>query len=90
VRLTIFLIEKDFTCLNRIVPVGSRSKKVLAQAVHFASMAGSSARNYVVTCEEMEARNLLMYARGECPGAAASILEAFRGAKLAPELRSQV
>jgi transcriptional regulator of acetoin/glycerol metabolism len=86
--LTIFLIEKDFTRLNRIVPVGSHSKKVLARAVHFESVAGRfSARNYVLTCEEAEARNLLMYAEGECPGAAAGILEAFRGASLAPEIR---
>ena len=85
--LTIFLIEKDFKCLNRIVPVGSHSKAVLAQAVHFASVAGRfSARNYIIACDETEARNLLMYARGECPGAATSILEAFRGACLAPEL----
>jgi hypothetical protein len=87
--LTIFLIEKDFISLNRLLPVGSHSKKVLTRAVHFASVAGRfSARNYVFTCGETEARNLLMYAWGECPGAAACIVEAFRSACLAPETQS--
>ena len=76
--LTIFLIEKDFTCLKRIVPVGSHSKKVLAQAVHLASR--FSARNYVVTCGETEARNLLMYCAGvNARTLPVSILEAIRG-----------
>jgi hypothetical protein len=84
--LTIFLIERDFKCLNRFVPVGSHSKKVLGEAVPFASVAGRfSARNYIITCDETEARILLMYAR-ECTGAAARILEAFRVPGLAPEL----
>ena len=84
--LTIFVGEKDFTCLTRTIPVGSHSKQVLAHAVRFTSVAGSfSPGNYIVSCEESEARNLLMYARGECPGAAASIVEACRAVGLAPE-----
>jgi hypothetical protein len=84
VTLTVFITEKDFGCLSRAVPVGSHSKRVLAQADHFAS-AADTAGNYVLTCEENEARNLLMYARVKCPGAAASILEALRAVGVSPE-----
>jgi hypothetical protein len=75
VKLTIFLSEKEFTCLNRAIAVGSHSKQILARAVQLKSK--FSAGNYVLGCDEPEARNLLMYARGRCPGAAASIVEAF-------------
>ena len=81
--LTIFISAKEFTCLNRAVPVGSRSKQVLAQAVQLTSK--FSAGNYALACDEPEARNLLMYARGRCPGAAASIVEAFKTAALVAE-----
>jgi hypothetical protein len=83
--LTIFISKEDFTCLNRIVPVGSHSKKVLAKAVNFADR--FSVGNYVITCDENEARNLLMYARAQCPGTSARIGEAFRAANLASEDR---
>ena len=81
--LTIFITQKEFNCLSRNIPIGSHSKKILAHPVQLASKFISG--NYVLSCEEPEARNLLMYARDRCPGAAAQIIEAFKAAGLAPE-----
>jgi hypothetical protein len=72
--LKIFLDDKSFHCLKQSIPAGSRSKLILENALHFGS-------NAVVSCDEAEARNLLLYA-DHCPGVIASIHEALRSAGL--------
>jgi hypothetical protein len=75
--LKIFLDDKSFHCLKESIPPGSRSKSIIEKAVHL-DLFGSNA---VLSCEEAEARNLLLYA-GHCPGVIASIHNAFRAAGL--------
>ena len=74
--LTIFLDDKSFHCLKRSIPPASKAKFVLTEkTVHLGS-------NVVISCEEAEARNLLLYA-DHCPGVVASIHEALRSARIA-------
>ena len=75
--LKIFLDDKSFHCLKQSIPSGSRSKSIIEKAVHL-DLFGSNA---VLSCEEAEARNLLLFA-GHCPGVIASIHNAFRAAGL--------
>jgi hypothetical protein len=75
--LKIFLDEKSFHCLKQAIPTGSRSKTIIANAVHWNS-------NVVLSCDEAEARNLLLYA-GHCPGVIAAIHRVFRDADLSLE-----
>ena len=75
--LKIFLDEKSFHCLKQAIPTGSRSKTIIANAVHWNS-------NVVLSCNEAEARNLLLYA-GHCPGVIAAIHRVFRDADLSLE-----
>ena len=75
--LKIFLDDKGFHCLKRCIPHGSHSKFVVEEAVHV-NFFGSNA---VVSCDETEARNLLMYA-SHCPTVVASIHKALRLAGL--------
>ena len=78
--LKIFLDDKSFHCLKQCIPSGSRSKLLLEKAVPL-NFFGS---NTVISCEEAEARNLLLYA-GHCPGVIAAIQKALRSAGLAVE-----
>ena len=75
--IKIFLDDKSFHCLKQSIPPGSHSKIVIEHAVHL-NFFGS---NTVLSCEEAEARNLLLYA-GHCPGVAASVHKALRFAGL--------
>jgi len=75
--LKIFLDDKSFHCLKHCIPPGSRSKLLLEKAVPL-NFFGS---NTVISCDEAEARNLLLYA-GHCPGVIASIQKALRSAGL--------
>lgn len=75
--LKIFLDDKSFHELKRSIPSGSRSKRVLEESVRL-KFFGSNA---VISCNEAEARNLLLYA-GHCPGAVVSIKEALLSAGL--------
>jgi hypothetical protein len=75
--LKIFLDDKSFYCLKQSIPAGSRSKSIIDKAVHLDLFGG----NAVLSCEEADARNLLVYA-GHCPGVIASIHKAFRAAGL--------
>jgi len=75
--LKIFLDDKSFHCLNQSIPAGSHSKLIIRKAVHL-DLFG---RNAVLTCEETEARNLLIYAE-HCPSVIASIHNAFQSAGL--------
>ena len=75
--LKIFLDDKSFHCLKQSIPAGSRSKSIIEKAVHLDLFGG----NAVLSCDEAEARNLLLYA-GHCPGVIASIHKAFRAAGL--------
>ena len=75
--LKIFLDEKSFHCLKQAIPTGSRSKTIIANAVRWNS-------NVVLSCDEAEARNLLLYA-GHCPGVIAAIHRVFRDADLSLE-----
>jgi hypothetical protein len=80
--LKIFLDDKSFHCLKDAIPSGSPSKFVIQKAVHL-NLFG---RNAVLSCEETEARNLLIYA-GHCPSVIASIRNAFQSAGLPLEKR---
>ena len=77
--LKIFLDDKSFHCLKQSIPARSRSKSIIEKAVHLELFGG----NAVLSSDETEARNLLIYA-GHCPGVIASIHKAFRSARLAP------
>jgi len=76
--LKIFLDDKSFHCLKHAIPSSSRSKLIIRKAVHLDLFGG----NAVLSCDEVEARNLLIYA-GHCPSVIASIHNAFRAAGLA-------
>lgn len=75
--LKIFLGVKSFHCLKQSIPAGSRSKSIIAKAIHL-DLFG---RNAVLSCDETEARNLLIYAT-HCPGVIASIHKVLRDAGL--------
>ncbi len=75
--LKIFLDDKSFHCLKHAIPPGSRSKLIIQKAVHLDLFGG----NAVLSCDETEARNLLIYA-GHCPGVIASVHKAFCDAGL--------
>jgi hypothetical protein len=75
-----FLDDKSFHSLKQSVPPGSHSKLRLPEAVQL-NFFGSNA---VISCDEAEARNLLIYA-GHCPGVIASIHKASRSAGLCLE-----
>jgi hypothetical protein len=75
--LKIFLDDKSFHCLKQSIPARSRSKSIIEQAVHLDLFGG----NAVISSDEAEARNLLIYA-GHCPGVIASIHNAFQSAGL--------
>jgi hypothetical protein len=83
--LKIFLDDKSFHCLKQSIPPDSRSKLVLNEkTVQFKNIGGSlfgSNIVIVISCDEAEARDLLLHA-GRCPGVIASIHEAFRSAGL--------
>jgi hypothetical protein len=76
-NLKIFLDDKSFHCLKQSIPAGSRSKLVIETAVHL-NFFGSNA---VISCDETEARNLLLYA-GHWPGVVSSIHKALHLAGL--------
>jgi hypothetical protein len=76
--LKIFLDDKSFHCLTQSIPAGSRFKSIIEKAVHLDLFGG----NAVLSCDEAEARNLLLYAK-HCPGVIASIHKAFSAAGLA-------
>ncbi len=76
--LKIFLDDKSFHCLTQSIPAGSRFKSIIENAVHLDLFGG----NAVLSCDEAEARNLLLYAK-HCPGVIASIHKAFSTAGLA-------
>jgi hypothetical protein len=65
--LKIFLDDKGFDCLKRSIPAGSPSKFIVGQAAHL----NFYESNTVISCDEAEARNLLLYA-SHCPGVVAS------------------
>lgn len=75
--LKIFLDDRGFHCLKRCIPAASHSKSVVEEAVQV-NFFGS---NTVISCDEVEARNLLIYA-GHCPTVVTSIHQAFRLAGL--------
>jgi hypothetical protein len=75
--LKIHLDDKGFHCLKRSIPHGSRSKFVVKDAVNI-SFFGS---NTVISCDEAEARNLLLYA-SHCPTVIAAIHTALCAAGL--------
>jgi hypothetical protein len=76
-NLKIFLDHKGFQCLKQCIPAGSHSKSVLNNAVHMNSFGDTA----IITCDEAEARNLLLYA-DHCPSVVASIHKALRSAGL--------
>ena len=80
--LKIFLDDKGFDCLKRSIPAGSHSRFVVEEAVHL-NFFGSNA---VLSCDEAEARNLLLYA-SHCPTVVASIHKALLSAGV-PLVRS--
>jgi hypothetical protein len=83
--LKIFLDDKSFHCLKHAIPQGSRSKSLL----HDPSRLNHIGSNTVITCDEAEARNLLLYA-SHCPGVIASVHAAFRASGLPLEKSSKI
>jgi hypothetical protein len=79
--LKIFLDDKSFHCLKQSIPAGSRSKLIIENAVHL-QFFGSNA---VIICDEIEGRNLLLYAN-HCPGVVAAIHKALRSVGLPLDL----
>ena len=79
--LKVFLDDKSFHCLKHAIPARSRSKLLLQDPAHL-SIVGS---NTVISCDEAEAQNLLLYA-SHCPGVIASVHEALRSAGLSLEI----
>ena len=75
--LKIFLDDKSFHCLKHAIPAGSRSKFILQDPARLCLL-GS---NRVISCDEAEARNLLLYAT-PCPGVVASIHQALHSTGL--------
>lgn len=75
--LKIFLDDKSFHCVKRAIPAASRVSLVIEEAVNL-KFFGS---NTVITCNEAEARNLLVYTR-HCAGVVASIHKALLSAGL--------
>jgi hypothetical protein len=73
----IFLDDKSFHCLKQAIPAGSRSKVLLHDPARL-SFVGTST---VISCDEGETRNLLLYA-SHCPGVIASIHNALHSAGL--------
>jgi hypothetical protein len=84
--LKIFLDAKTFHCLKRSVPPGSNSKLVLNEkTVQLGNIRSSLfGSNVVISCNEVEARNLLLYT-GHLPAVIASIHKALRSAGLSPD-----
>jgi hypothetical protein len=83
--LKFFLQSQDFECLKRAVPRTARCFSALEQSVHFTNVAGPGGTGTsVLTCDDMEARDLMAHARDHCPKAATRIAEAFRAAGLTP------
>ncbi len=80
--LKIFLDDKSFHRLKHAIPHGSHSKFIIRKAVHFDLFGG----NAVLSCDETEAQNLLIYAR-HCPSVTTSIHNAFQSAGLPLEKR---
>jgi hypothetical protein len=78
--LKILLDDKGFDCLKRSIPAASHSKFVVEEAMHLIFF-GSNA---VISCDEAEARNLLIYA-DHCPSVVASIHKALFSAGLSIE-----
>jgi hypothetical protein len=76
-NLKIVLDENGFHWLKGCIPRASRSKVFFEDEVRV-NFLGS---NVVISCNEAEARNLLLYADGY-PTVVASIHEAFRSARL--------
>lgn len=74
--LKLFLDDK-IHCLKHAIPAGSRCKLRLHDPARL-SLMGS---NTVISCNEAEARNLLLYA-SHSPGVIASIHQALRSAGL--------
>jgi hypothetical protein len=82
-NLKIFLDEKSLHCLKRSVPRGSRSKFLLVlEEDVLLKLCGN---DVVISCDEAEARNLLLHA-GHYPGVVASIHKALRSAGLPLEV----
>ena len=75
--LKIFVDDRSFHSLKHAIPPGSRSKFILHDPARL-SLLGS---NTVLSCDEAEARNLLLYAT-HCPGVVASIHQALHAAGL--------
>ena len=83
--LKIFVDKKHFDSLKRSIPAVSIFRPLLKGAVFLANAVESHrSATAVITCTVIEARELLIYARRSCLGAAACIAEAIRDAGLIP------
>jgi len=77
--LTIYLHDKAFQCLKRAVPSRSHSRSVLNEATRFANYLQPSLGINIIRCDEIEARNLLLYIRN-CPEVVAAVCKALENA----------
>ena len=82
--LKIFLDDNSFCQLKKSIPQQSTSKPLIDKAVRL-NFVGINA---IITCDEIQARNLLLYA-GHHPGVVASIHRAFLSAGLSLDSQSK-
>ena len=72
-KLKIFLDTDSYKCLLKHVPDQAPSRAAISEAVLLG-------HTRVVDCNDVEARDLLVYARSHCPDAVDRIAEAMRAA----------
>jgi hypothetical protein len=76
-KLKIFLDTESYRCLVQCISLEARTRT----AIHTAVLLGNTR---VIDCDDVEARELLLGTRSECPGAAHRIIEAMNLAGLTP------
>ena len=75
--LRIFLDKQAFDCLCQIVPHNTTCRIALEEA-------GLLGNTRIVVCDDVNARELLVHAKGHCPTADVTIAESIRAAGLTP------
>jgi hypothetical protein len=74
-KLKIFLDTESYRCLTSCLSIAARTRTAILTAV----LLGNTR---VIDCDDVEARDLLLGTRSECPGAARRIIEAINLAGL--------
>jgi len=77
VQLTVFLHMKDIDRLATGVQVSPTVSDLINRALRLRQFAGGSGPNIAILCDENEGRELLDYARVQCPECVEKIRSAF-------------